>query len=179
MYAPVKRILLGIWDVGEAAFIALISILIIYKFVAHPFLVQGASMEPTFRHNNYLLVDEISYRFTEPERGEVIVFRAPKDRSTFYIKRIIGLPNDTVVITSEGVAVNGELIEEEMYLPQGTVTRDYAEGEFILGDGQYFVMGDNRDASYDSRRWGPIARPDIIGKVSMRLWPVTGRPLPR
>ena len=174
-----KRILLEVWDAVEVSLITLISILIIYKFIAHPFLVQGASMEPTFRHDNYLLVDEISYRFTEPERGEIVVFRSPKDRSVFYIKRIIGLPHDTVVITPEGVTVNGEPVEEGEYLPQGTVTRNYVESEFILGDRQYFVMGDNRDASYDSRSWGPITRADIIGKVRVRLWPITGRLLPR
>ncbi|MBI3304922.1 signal peptidase I [Candidatus Parcubacteria bacterium] len=143
-------------------------------FLFQPFLVHGASMEPTFADGEYLLIDEISYSFRSPERGEVVVFRFPQNESQFFIKRIIGLPGETVQIR------NGVLWIVNSFSPAGMrLTESYSrspdssgETTITLGDGEYFVLGDNRAVSYDSRRWGPVPRRDIVGRVWVRAWPV-------
>lgn len=141
-----------------------------FKFLAQPFLVQGASMEPNFDDGDFLLVDEISYRFKNPERGDVIVFRAPTEEKQYYIKRVIGLPGETVAVEDGEVFVNKSKLDES-YLPEGTVTRTLQQSEFTLGANQFFVLGDNRIVSFDSRNWGPLSREKIVGLVQMRLWP--------
>lgn len=161
--------------------LALIAILIIYPirtFVAQPFFVRGQSMEPTFVDGDYLIVDELSYRFREPQRGEVVVFRFPLDEDQYYIKRIVGLPGETIEVES------GRLYS----IPQGSETREplaewwYRElsGRLLPGEDfqvkipeeSYFVLGDNLTASYDSRRWGALPRKDIVGRVWLRVFPL-------
>ena len=107
-----KQFLLPFLEVFEILAVVLISIYVIYGFIAQPFLVQGASMEPNFSSGDYLLVDEANYRFREPERGEVIVFKNPSNTSQFYIKRIIGLPGEEVVVNDTDVRIDGESINE-------------------------------------------------------------------
>ncbi|HOF50154.1 MAG TPA: signal peptidase I [Candidatus Colwellbacteria bacterium] len=162
--------LLAVWEFLEVAAIAII-IACAFKFLAQPFLVQGASMEPNFDDGDFLLVDEISYRFKEPERGDVIVFHAPTEEKQYYIKRIIGLPGETIVVEDGEVFINGVELEEE-YLPQGMSTRTLQQNEFTLGANQFFVLGDNRIMSFDSRNWGPLDREEIVGVVQLRLWPL-------
>ena len=133
-------------------------------------------MEPNFDTGNYLLIDEISYRFREPGREEVIVFKYPNNPSTYYIKRILGLPGEKIVIQGGGVKIfnkenpNGFLAEEE-YLSPGIKTFGNVTKE--LGMDEYFVLGDNRNYSYDSRSWGVLKEKYIIGIVRLRLLPVT------
>jgi signal peptidase I len=162
-------------EVLRFAIMALIIVLPIRIFVAQPFIVSGASMETTFSTGQYLIVDQLTYHFEEPTRGEVVVFRYPKDPSKFFIKRIIGIPGDTVHITGSEVKItNSEhpdgVILEESYVhamrPGTTLTEK-------LGEGEYFVMGDNRDASSDSRSWGVLQRERIVGRAFLRLFPVT------
>lgn len=165
----IKKFLFSIWEVVEAMAVALVSIFIIYTFIAQPFLVQGASMEPNFSTGNYLIVDEVTYRFREPIRGEVIVFRNPNNESEFYIKRIIALPGEQIEIENGVVKIDGESIEEG-YLPyESAIDGDVS---FNLKEDEYFVMGDNRPSSSDSRRWGPIKDSDISGVVRLRFWPI-------
>jgi len=159
----------------EIALIAVISVLIIKTFLVQPFLVSGDSMEPNFSDGNYLLVDELTYRFREPERGEVIVFRYPENDSIFYIKRIVGLPGETIKIKHGEVTVlDGDNQEEEiikeLYLPGSAKTS--GEVEIKIKEGQYFVMGDNRSASSDSRSWGAVSRKLMVGKAFLRLLPI-------
>ena len=163
----------SVWEILEVVLISVATVFIIRTFLAQPFLVSGASMEPTFHDGNYLIVDEITYRFREPQRGEVVVFRYPKERKTFFIKRIIGLPNDRVIIQQNKLRLfsNGkEIILDEDYLKDSASTAGSVNLE--LGPDQYFVLGDNRYNSFDSRNWGPIARKDIIGIVRLRLLPI-------
>jgi signal peptidase I len=154
--------------------IAVVIVVPVRLFVAQPFIVSGASMEPTFETGQYLIVDELTYHFEAPERGQVIVFQAPKQpQGTYYIKRIIGLPGETVAIQNGQIYItstNGETnILNEPYLtnigngPDMTVT---------LGPDQYWVMGDNRPESSDSRSWGVLPRANIIGRVFVRLLPL-------
>lgn len=162
-----KQFLLPFLEVFEILAVVLISIYVIYGFIAQPFLVQGASMEPNFSSGDYLLVDEATYRFREPERGEVIVFKNPSNTSQFYIKRIIGLPGEEVVVNDTDVRVDGESIDES-YLEDFDLEGQYI---FELDDDEYFVMGDNRSQSFDSRNWGPLGDSLIVGVVRLRFWP--------
>lgn len=155
-------------EIVEVIVIALVTVFIIRTFLVQPFLVSGASMDPTLEDGNYLLIDELTYRFREPERGEIIVFKYPKDRSIFYIKRIIGAPGDIVVIGGGKVSVNGISIKEE-YLSD-----PYTGGSASvkLKNDEYFVMGDNRAHSFDSRNWGPVKKSDIVGITRLRILPL-------
>ncbi len=165
-----RQLFASILEILETLVIVLVSIYFVYSFIAQPFLVQGASMEPNFESGDYLLVDEVSYRFREPERGEVIVFRNPANENEFYIKRVVGLPGETVIIQDGQVIVDGEPIKED-YLPKG----QNLKGEYIfkLAEGEHFVMGDNRAQSFDSRSWGPVDEDLITGIVRLRFWPPT------
>lgn len=148
-----------------------VTIGLVRYFLFKPFIVKGQSMEPTFAERDYLIIDEITYRLREPERGEVIVFNSPIG-GDHYLKRIIGLPGERVKVQENKVIIYNEahpqgVVVQEGYLSEstpGSITT-------TLGDDQYFVLGDNRDASYDSRRFGPIDREDITGRVVVRGWP--------
>ncbi len=154
-----------------AAF-ALVIVIPVRMFIAQPFVVSGRSMDPTFENGQYLIIDELSYRFQEPTRGEVIVFRYPKNPKEFFIKRIIGLPGETVEIRNGRVIVwdGGEQITlDEPYIVN---TGNGTDITTSLGDDEYFVMGDNRPESSDSRVWGVLPRDDITGRVFLRLLPL-------
>lgn len=146
----------------------------IYLFVAQPHKVSGSSMVPTFQNNDYILTDKLSYRFSLPKKGDVIVLKNPRNESQDFIKRIIAIPGDSVKIEDGLVFVNGNKLNE-VYLPQNTFSQGgsfLAEGEQITaGEGQYIVFGDNRNHSSDSREWGPVKRNEIIGKVVFRYFP--------
>lgn len=165
-----KRFYSIIWEALEVVCIAFLPLFISYQFLARPFLVQGASMEPNFQNGNYLVVDIVSYRFENPSRGDVIVFHYPGNRALFYIKRIVGLPGDKIDLSEGNIFVNGVKLDEK-YLPGTTVTDAFTKSEFVLEPDKYFVMGDNRSASFDSRSWGPLERGDIVGVVKFRVWP--------
>jgi len=170
-----KAFLYSLWEIFEVVLVAVIAVLIIRNFLIQPFLVSGASMEPNFSSGDYLLIDELSYRFREPQRGEVIVFHYPKDEKTYYIKRIIGLPNERLVINEGKIKIfNKEhpdgFVLKENYLPVGIETS--GTKEIILKDNEYFVLGDNRNFSFDSRSWGNLKRSEIVGLVRLRLWPI-------
>lgn len=137
-------------------------------FVAQPFVVSGASMDPTFRNGQYLIVDELSYRLSDPKRGDVIIFRPPQNPSEFYIKRVIGLPGETVQIKDGQVYVADNKINEPYIVNHG----NGGDATYTLGAGEYFVMGDNRPESSDSRVWGILPRSDIVGRAFFRLLPL-------
>lgn len=152
--------------------IALVFILsfLIRTFLVQTFVVQGKSMEPNYFNRDYLLVDKVSYRFSEPRRGQIVVFRNPENRRVDFVKRVIGLPGEAVTVSDGRVSVNGRLLEEH-YL-SGVKTEAFDEiAEVQLGESEYFVMGDNRENSLDSRRIGPISRADFIGRVFVRVLP--------
>lgn len=168
----VKKILWSFFEIFETVIIAVAVVVLVRTFITQPFLVSGSSMEPSFEDGNYLLVDELTYRFREPERGEVIVFESPTNGSAYYIKRIIGLPGEKLVIESGQVKVyddGGVKILEENYVASSGNSGRY---ETKLGKDEYFMMGDNRGFSFDSRSWGPLEKSAIVGMVRFRLWPV-------
>ncbi len=161
-------------DLFTLALLIVVVVIPIRLFVMSPFVVDGESMHPTFANLDYLVVNELLYNFRAPARGEVVVFRYPKDPSIFYIKRIIGLPGETLSINRGTILLTtatGEKIAlDEPYIVNEDAT--YTKS-ISLGPDEYFVMGDNRPNSSDSRIWGPLPEKDIIGRVDLRLLPLT------
>lgn len=160
-------------DLFTLALLIVIVVIPIRVFVASPFVVDGESMHPTFENLDYLIIDELVYDFHAPQRGDVIVFRYPNDPSIFYIKRVIGLPGETVAINRGNVTITktdgSQITLSEPYVVNEDAT--YTKN-VILSRDQYFVMGDNRPNSSDSRVWGPLPTQDIIGRVDLRLLPL-------
>ena len=162
-------------ELGQVVIISLAIVLPIRYFLIQPFYVKGASMEPNFHDNEYLIIDELSYRFREPKRGEIVVFRYPLDPKQFFIKRVIGLPGDLVRIANGQIVIfNNEHPEgfalEESYLGQVPTSGDKS---VKLEKNEYYVLGDNRPASLDSRIFGTVPGELITGRVILRGWPVT------
>jgi signal peptidase I len=160
----------------KVAVLAGITIALVRYFLFKPFYVKGASMESNFFDKEYLIVDELSYRFRAPQRGEVVVFKYPENPKEFFLKRIIGLPGERVKVSEGKVTIYNSqhpegVILDESYLPADLLTsgdRTYVP----LNDKQYFVMGDNRPNSYDSRRFGAVDKSLIVGRVFFRGWPL-------
>ncbi|MDO8590322.1 MAG: signal peptidase I [bacterium] len=155
--------------------LVLISLLIVVPFrvyIAQPFLVDGASMDPTFETGDYLIVDELTYHFKQPERGSVVIFKYPKDPRKSFIKRIIGLPNETVTLSDGQVTIVNTAYPDGLVLDEPYVVLRKSDNlSYTLGPGEYFVMGDNRLASADSRIWGSVPEENIIGRPVIRLLP--------
>jgi len=175
-----------VWEVVKIAIIAFVIVAPIRYFLFQPFIVSGSSMAPNFATGDYLIVDEISYRLSSPQRGDVVVFNAgfiPGYAGQRFIKRIIGLPGETVDVANGQVEIvkdGNTTILDEKYLPDDLKTYIYSSSgisslpeETTLKANQYFVMGDNRTGSFDSRYWGVVPRSDIIGKALLRVLPVT------
>jgi signal peptidase I len=154
-------------EIVETIALTLIIFLVI-RFAIQSYRVEGVSMQPGLHDNEYVLVNKIAYLFHAPERGDVIVFHFPLDTSKDFIKRVIGLPGDTITVDSTSVRVDGVLLNEpyisERANPQGQ--------RWTVPVNSYFVMGDNRPASDDSRDWGYVPRDDIVGKAVIVYWPL-------
>src|SRR3989338_4899952 len=168
-------ILAFFWETFKFVLIALVIIVPIRYYLIQPFFVKGPSMESTFLNGDYVLIDEISYRFHPPKRGDVVIFRPPTDQSEFYIKRVIGLPGEIVQIKNSQVIIynqqypQGFALDESTYLDRGQVTT--GDLRINIDDNEYFVLGDNRLHSSDSRYWGAVNRSLITGRVLLRAWP--------
>lgn len=161
----------------KIAIIVGLAILVVRFFVFKPFYVKGASMEPAYFDHEYLIIDEITYRFNEPKRGDVVVFRPPVNTTDYYIKRVIGLPGETVKVINGDVIIfnndnpQGFKLDESSYL----IHKGTQEESIVLklSANQYFVLGDNRPVSSDSRRFGAVDRSAIVGRTYLRGWPLT------
>lgn len=168
------KVALFFLEVIKIVVFAGITIGLVRYFLFKPFYVKGQSMEPNFFAKEYLIVDEVTYRFREPERGEVVVFRSPVSQNEFYLKRIIGLPGERVRVENNKVIVYNDdypqgVVMEETYISEETP----GQTMITLGESEYFVMGDNRNASFDSRRFGAIKISSIVGRTWLRGWPFT------
>lgn len=181
-----RKFLASILEVFEIALIAVAAVFIVRTFFIQPFLVSGSSMVPNFKNGDYVLVDELTYHIRLPERGEVVVFHDPGDWSTYFIKRVIGLPGEKIVIGNNKATVyntsypNG-LVLDESYLPAGTpLNPENCDGGTVFGSvctynlasSTYLALGDNRTESFDSRSWGALPAKNIVGVVRIRLWPL-------
>ncbi len=172
---PPKKAALGfLFELIQVMAISLAIIIPVRYFLIQPFYVKGASMEPNFFDHEYLIIDELSYRFHQPERGDIVVFRYPNDPKQFFIKRVIGLPGETVDIAGGQIKIfntkepNGVVLDEKTYLDQDftATTRTVT-----LKNDEFFVLGDNRAASLDSRYFGPVKQSFVVGRVWLRGWP--------
>ena len=172
---PKQSVKSGIWEFLRFAVVVIAVVLVVRIFIAQPFVVSGTSMVPTFQNSNYLIIDELSYDFHAPHRGDVIVFHPPikGEESTYFIKRVIGLPGDTISIVNSVVTITNAQHPNGETLTEPYITPDASNDNFTITvpAGQYFVMGDNRPASYDSRRWGLLPAKNITGRVVLRLFP--------
>ena len=169
-------VILFVLEIVQIVIISAAIIIPIRYFLIQPFYVKGASMEPNFFDHEYLIIDEISYRFNEPERGDIVVFRYPRDPSQFFIKRVVALPSETVEISDGRVIIYNDEFPEgvillEDYLDPSVVTLGKKRSQ--LNVDEYFVLGDNRDASLDSRSFGPVRIREIVGKVWVRGLPIS------
>jgi signal peptidase I len=156
-------------------FVALAALIVfpIRLFVAQPFIVSGASMQPTFQHGEYIIVDELSYRMSAPQRGDVIIFRYPRNPKEFFIKRIIGLPGEQVALSGNVITITKtDGTKESILEPYISNHGNGSNTTYSLKTEEYFVMGDNRPESSDSRTWGPLPRGNIIGRAFIRLLPL-------
>jgi signal peptidase I len=175
--SPLRAIGAFVWDLFKILVVALIIIVPFRMFIAEPFVVSGHSMLPNYHDRDYLIIDRLTYHRSEPQRGDVIVLKFPKDPSQFFIKRIIGLPGESVKISGGFVTIynpshSDGVRLEEAYLPKTLET--FGPTEIVkLGTDEYFVLGDNRTASSDSRVWGKLPKGNIIGKVWVRVFPVS------
>ncbi len=163
-----------LWETIKIVVVSLIIILPIRYYIVQPFFVKGASMESNFEDGDYIFVDELSYGLGNPSRGDVVIFRYPLDQSQFFIKRVIGLPNETIDIKNNKVTIyNAQhpegVVLNETYLDPGQQT--LGTSRIKLDSNDYFVLGDNRLRSSDSRTWGVLNRSFITGKAFIRLWP--------
>jgi len=161
------------WELVRFALVALLIVIPVRVLIAEPFVVSGSSMVPTFEDKNYLIIDKISYKINDPKRNDVIVFRYPNDQTKFFIKRIIGLPLETVDIKNSTVTITNK-----EYLNGFTLDEPYVKNiannttHLELKKDEYFVMGDNRNASSDSRIWGAVKKELITGRAFLRLLPI-------
>lgn len=162
-------------DFLETIVVSLAIFAVVYIFLFQPHQVDGKSMEPNFHNAEYILTDKISYRLGDPKRGDVVVFHSPQDVGTDFIKRIVGVPGDLVMIKDGYFYLNGTRLDEEYINDPGKV----APGRFLregstaeVPNGQYLVMGDNRLHSSDSREWGFVPKTNIVGRAFFRYWPV-------
>lgn len=162
-------------DLMETVVISLAVFVVVYLLLFQPHQVRGNSMYPTFSDGEYILTEKISYRLKDPQRGDVIIFHAPRNEEYDYIKRVIGLPGETIKIENNHIFINDQLLVEH-YLPTGFLTHP---GSFLQKDSvvrvpekAYFVLGDNRNHSSDSREWGFVPRQNIVGRAWIRYWPL-------
>lgn len=166
---------LFLWDFGKVFFIALAIIIPVRFYLFQPFIVTGSSMQPNFYQGEYLIIDELTYRFSEPDRGDVVVINSPADDKQFFIKRIVGLPGETMIIANGKVEVKnaenpeGKALKEDYLAPSAATFGNFT---VTLPPGEYYVLGDNRIASSDSRFFGPIKEDAIVGRVLLRAFPL-------
>ncbi len=162
-----------LFDFVKSGLLAILFVVLARAFIAQPFIVNGQSMEPTFVENEYMIVDQVTYQLRDPSRGDVVIFRYPKNPSVYYIKRVIGLPGETVDVRGTDIHVtsNGVTFKlNEAYVEFNE--NPFKSEKVTLKDGEYFVLGDNRAVSADSRVWGVLPKENIVGIPAITLYPL-------
>lgn len=153
-----------------------ISIIIVFPiryFLIQPFIIEGSSMEPSFKNGDYIIIDKISYLFKKPKRGEIIIFKMPSKK--IFIKRTIGLPSETIQIKNGDIFVYSKNKDQWIKLAEKYIlpnTKNFPEMKIVLNDNEYFVLGDNREESADSRSFGAVSSKNIVGRFFIKLWPL-------
>ena len=174
-FGRIKKYINVFWEFLKVIIIAAVIVLPIRYFLFQPFIVKGESMMPNFQSGDYLIIDEVSYRISNPKRGDVVVLKYPLDTSQRFIKRIIGLPGETVEVNNGKITISKEgeslILDKKKYL--SNIKGTEGNLRIVLPDSEYFVLGDNRQFSYDSRGWGVLPKKDIVGKVIFRVFPIS------
>lgn len=162
-------------EVIEILIFVIPTVFIIQTFIGRTFIVVGNSMKPTFENGDYLIIDRLSYKtLRDPSRFEVIVFHPPYDKKVYYIKRVIGLPGETVTVNGNDVEISGPNGDNKFKLDEPYRSSNGEKNATVeLGEDEYFVMGDNREVSSDSREWGKLSKSSISGRAFIRLFPIT------
>lgn len=177
---PSREFLFFMLDLIKTGIIVFVIAFCLRYFVIQPFIVDGESMMPNYLNNEYLLAEKVSYLLGQPHRGDVVVFRYPENPSVSYIKRVIALPGERVLIKDNKVTIfnsdnsSGFVLDESDYLATGTMTLPNSNKDYLektIGDNEFFVMGDNRQHSSDSREWGVLPKSNIIGRSWLTLLP--------
>lgn len=169
-----KKAVASIFDFLQSIVVVMAILVMVYLFGVSPQEISGQSMYPFFDNGEYILTNKIEYKLNDPKRGDIVVFKSPQNKEIDYIKRIIGLPGDRVNLIDGKYYLNGKVLSEP-YLPPnlytfaGSFLRE--NSEIVVPPGRYFVSGDNRPHSLDSREFGTVPRGDIIGKAILRYWP--------
>lgn len=171
---PQSNTKLFIIEVIKLGLFAVVTIFLVRYFLFKPFYVKGASMEPNFFDKEYLIIDELTFRLREPQRGEIVVFHYPGNESEYFLKRVIGLPGERVKIKDGEVVIYNDanpegFVLKEDYLPLGL--KNKPDVNYNLDANHYFVLGDNRNSSFDSRYFGPVEKKELVGRVILRGWP--------
>lgn len=156
-------------EIIESVVIAVLLAVIIRIFIFQPFWIPSESMVPNLQIGDRIIVSKLNYHFTEPKRGDIMVFKFPRDPSRDFVKRTIGISGDTVEVRNSQLYINGEKVAEN-YLPNGLQFGEY--GPFKVPSDSYFMMGDNRNLSQDSRAWGVLPKDNIVGKAVLIYWPL-------
>ncbi len=170
----IKRAVAAFFDFLQGIVVILAILVMVYLFIMSPQEINGASMEPNFHNGEFILTNKVLYKFRDPIRGDVIIFKSPKNKEVDYIKRIIGLPGDTVKLQNNSFYVNGQKVDEPYLSPDSTIFGGSflrENEEITVPPGQYFLAGDNRPHSSDSREFGTIAKEDFIGTAIFRYFP--------
>jgi signal peptidase I len=171
----IKNAFAAVFDFLQGIVVILAVMVMVYLFIMSPQEINGQSMDPTFHNGEYILTNKIGFKFENPQRGDIVIFKSPMNKDVDYIKRIIGLPGDKVKLLNGIMYINGKPLDESAYLPPNTPIYAgsflHENEEITVPDKNYFVMGDNRPHSSDSREFGTINIEDVIGKAMFRYWP--------
>lgn len=165
-----------VWEILKYTIISLLLVAPFRIFVAQPFIVSGESMSHTFEPQEYLVVDQLTYRRHEPQRGDVVIFKYPLDPSVYFVKRIIGMPGETVRIDHNVVTIQSSTTSPQVRLDEpyiSSIAQESRPLEVTLESDEYFVLGDNRRDSSDSRIWGPLQRKFVVGRAFARIFPLS------
>jgi len=157
-----------LWGILKRISLGLMILISVYFFIGAPMIISGLSMQPNLDDREFAWINKFDSFIRPPKRGEIVVFRFPGTRKDLYVKRVIGLPKETVEIKNNKIYINSKLLSE-IYLQEDTPNFNFSQ--ITLGENEFFVLGDNRDASNDSRIWGPLSKKYIIGKLSFVFWP--------
>lgn len=171
------RALRGAYELVEVFVLSASVFFVIYLFLGQPHQVKGSSMEPSFHNAEYLITDKVTYRTRTPAYGDIVVFKAPMNENYDFIKRVIAVAGQKIMVKEGHIYINGSMLDESHYLSNDVITLPGSylrEGvEFTVPEGMVMAMGDNRSHSSDSREWGPVPLQNIVGKTFFRYWPPT------